>query len=213
MGGERYRAEGFCIEENEAFRWFQGYEDAMPTFCANALKRMADEAPGVVRDKINEHPLGERLLSRLYFSGFPDDVMDELYPNEAPAEEVEVEPPVAFHMTVLPPVMPMDRLKPEREVRLQSNPMPPLTIRSLFSGQSDKLNQDDEWVKDAVCAETDPDAFFPEKGGSTREAKKVCEQCDVRAQCLESALENDERFGIWGGLSERERRKLKRRVV
>ena len=69
------------------------------------------------------------------------------------------------------------------------------------------------WQERALCAQTDPEAFFPEKGGSTREAKKVCTQCDVRAECLEYALANDERFGIWGGLSERERRKLKRRVV
>ncbi|ASR55030.1 WhiB family transcriptional regulator [Cellulomonas sp. CW35] len=69
------------------------------------------------------------------------------------------------------------------------------------------------WQERALCAQTDPEAFFPEKGGSTREAKKVCSGCDVRAECLEYALENDERFGIWGGLSERERRKLKRRVV
>lgn len=69
------------------------------------------------------------------------------------------------------------------------------------------------WQERALCAQTDPEAFFPEKGGSTREAKKVCASCEVRAQCLEYALENDERFGIWGGLSERERRKLKRRVV
>src|SRR5699024_397846 len=65
----------------------------------------------------------------------------------------------------------------------------------------------------ALSARTEPEAFFPEKGGSTREAKKVCVSCEVRAECLEYALENDERFGIWGGLSERERRKLKRRVV
>lgn len=69
------------------------------------------------------------------------------------------------------------------------------------------------WQERALCAQTDPEAFFPEKGGSTREAKKVCTQCDVKAECLEYALANDERFGIWGGLSERERRKLKRRVV
>ena len=69
------------------------------------------------------------------------------------------------------------------------------------------------WQERALCAQTDPEAFFPEKGGSTREAKTVCTQCDVRAECLEYALANDERFGIWGGLSERERRKLKRRVV
>ena len=69
------------------------------------------------------------------------------------------------------------------------------------------------WQERALCAQTDPEAFFPEKGGSTREAKRVCTACDVRAECLEYALANDERFGIWGGLSERERRKLKRRVV
>ncbi|PPG20557.1 WhiB family transcriptional regulator [Rathayibacter toxicus] len=68
------------------------------------------------------------------------------------------------------------------------------------------------WQADSLCAQTDPEAFFPEKGGSTRDAKKICSSCEVRAQCLEYALENDERFGIWGGLSERERRKLRRRA-
>ena len=64
------------------------------------------------------------------------------------------------------------------------------------------------------CApQTDPEAFFPEKGGSTREAKKVCLSCDVRGECLEYALAHDERFGIWGGLSERERRRLKKSAV
>ncbi len=66
------------------------------------------------------------------------------------------------------------------------------------------------WQDRALCAQTDPEAFFPEKGGSTREAKRVCRGCEVRAECLEYALEHDERFGIWGGLSERERRRLKR---
>ena len=69
------------------------------------------------------------------------------------------------------------------------------------------------WQERSLCAQTDPEAFFPEKGGSTREAKKVCVGCEVRAECLEYALANDERFGIWGGLSERERRKLKKRAV
>ena len=68
------------------------------------------------------------------------------------------------------------------------------------------------WQERALCAETDPEAFFPEKGGSTREAKKICTGCEVKAECLEYALANDERFGIWGGLSERERRKLKKRA-
>ncbi|BFM24195.1 MULTISPECIES: WhiB family transcriptional regulator [Microbacterium] len=68
------------------------------------------------------------------------------------------------------------------------------------------------WQTDALCSQTDPEAFFPEKGGSTRDAKRICTSCDVKTECLEYALQNDERFGIWGGLSERERRKLKRRA-
>jgi WhiB family redox-sensing transcriptional regulator len=73
--------------------------------------------------------------------------------------------------------------------------------------------EDPGWQDKALCAETDPEAFFPEKGGSTREAKKVCRGCEVRVECLEYALEHSEAFGIWGGLSERERRRMKREAV
>ncbi len=66
------------------------------------------------------------------------------------------------------------------------------------------------WADQAKCLQAEPDTFFPEKGGSTREAKRICTMCDVRPECLEYALANEERFGIWGGMSERERRKLKR---
>lgn len=66
------------------------------------------------------------------------------------------------------------------------------------------------WMTRALCAETDPEAFFPEKGGTTRDAKRICEGCDVRAECLEAALLNNERYGIWGGCSERERRQIQR---
>jgi WhiB family redox-sensing transcriptional regulator len=75
------------------------------------------------------------------------------------------------------------------------------------------LAEEQTWQERALCAQTDPEAFFPEKGGSTREAKRICSTCEVRAECLEYALEHDERFGIWGGLSERERRRVKRRAV
>jgi len=67
-----------------------------------------------------------------------------------------------------------------------------------------------DWKQWGLCAQTDPEAFFPEKGGSTREAKRVCFACEVRQECLEYAVAHDERFGIWGGLSERERRRLRR---
>lgn len=89
---------------------------------------------------------------------------------------------------------------------------PVAPVLPLF-GASDQDETALGWQDRALCAQTDPEAFFPEKGGSTREAKRVCTGCEVRAECLEYALANDERFGIWGGLSERERRKLKRRVV
>ncbi|GAB2911907.1 hypothetical protein GCM10027047_07620 [Rhodococcus aerolatus] len=72
---------------------------------------------------------------------------------------------------------------------------------------------EDDWQERALCSQTDPEAFFPEKGGSTREAKRICTGCEVRDECLEYALAHDERFGIWGGLSERERRRLKRAAV
>ncbi len=66
------------------------------------------------------------------------------------------------------------------------------------------------WWAEGLCAQTDPELFFPEKGGSTRQAKQVYAACPVRAECLEYVLAHDERFGVWGGLSERERRPLRR---
>jgi WhiB family redox-sensing transcriptional regulator len=72
---------------------------------------------------------------------------------------------------------------------------------------------DDDWQDRALCAQTDPEAFFPEKGGSTREAKMVCRGCEVRAECLAYALKRREQWGIWGGLSERERRQMKREAI
>ncbi|SFF95610.1 WhiB family transcriptional regulator [Blastococcus tunisiensis] len=86
---------------------------------------------------------------------------------------------------------------------------PTATPEPHRSPWSDAPATDEGWRVDALCAETDPEAFFPEKGGSTREAKRVCAGCPVRAECLEFALAGDERFGIWGGLSERERRRVR----
>lgn len=75
------------------------------------------------------------------------------------------------------------------------------------------LTRDDQpWAVDALCAQTDPEAFFPDRGGSTREAKSICASCTVAAECLDYALANEERFGIWGGLSERERRRLTKAI-
>lgn len=70
------------------------------------------------------------------------------------------------------------------------------------------LEPPEDWTELALCSQIDPELFFPEKGGSAREAKRICTRCEVRAECLAYALAHAERFGIWGGLSERERRRL-----
>jgi WhiB family transcriptional regulator, redox-sensing transcriptional regulator len=90
---------------------------------------------------------------------------------------------------------------PDAPVAFEPEPLPEVEVTP------------DQWQDRALCAQTDPEAFFPEKGGSTREAKKICLGCEVRHECLDYALAHDERFGIWGGLSERERRRLKRGII
>lgn len=74
----------------------------------------------------------------------------------------------------------------------------------------DLLGRPPEWQELGTCAQTDPDAFYPEKGGSVREAKAVCNRCPVTAECLDYAIRRDERYGVWGGTTERERRAIKR---
>lgn len=70
------------------------------------------------------------------------------------------------------------------------------------------------WQDYANCRGADADLFFPERGASTRKAKAICGECQVKAECLDFAIRNGEKFGIWGGMSERERRRVRRaRIV
>ena len=73
--------------------------------------------------------------------------------------------------------------------------------------------EDTRWMRDGLCAQTDPDAFFPSRGEPTGPAKAVCLACPVRIACLAYALDRDERFGVWGGTSPRERSALLRRTA
>jgi len=66
------------------------------------------------------------------------------------------------------------------------------------------------WQDFANCRGADPDLFFPERGASTRTAKGICRECSVQVECLEFAIVSSEKFGIWGALSERERRKIRK---
>ncbi len=73
----------------------------------------------------------------------------------------------------------------------------------------EEINNRFSWQKHANCRGADQDLFFPKRGASTRKARAMCAACEVKAECFEFALTQGERFGIWGGLSERERRKIR----
>lgn len=69
-----------------------------------------------------------------------------------------------------------------------------------------------QWVSDALCAQTDPEAFFPEKGGDPGPDRRICADCPVRARCRDYALSSGELYGVWGGLTLNDRRRLRRRA-
>ncbi|UQX13553.1 WhiB family transcriptional regulator [Candidatus Mycobacterium methanotrophicum] len=88
-----------------------------------------------------------------------------------------------------------------------------MSERTVISLQEVAQQTEERWRDRALCCQTDPEAFFPEQGGSTRAAERVCMRCEVRSECLGYALAHDERFGVWGGLSERARRGLQRGIA
>ena len=62
-----------------------------------------------------------------------------------------------------------------------------------------------DWRAEALCAQVDPELFFPEQGFPSHHARAVCARCPVAAECLDWALAHRERYGIWGGTTARER--------
>jgi WhiB family redox-sensing transcriptional regulator len=65
------------------------------------------------------------------------------------------------------------------------------------------------WMALAACDSVNPDLFFPIRGESVSLAKAICAECGVREDCLEYAMARGEKFGIWGGLSGRQRRRIR----
>lgn len=80
-------------------------------------------------------------------------------------------------------------------------------------GIFDHLINREPWTDGAECASVDPELFHPENGGTTKPAKRICGLCEVRAECLNFALTNDIRHGVYGGLSARDRRNMLRRTA
>lgn len=70
------------------------------------------------------------------------------------------------------------------------------------------------WIEEAICPQTDPEIFFPEKGSSSRQALKVCASCPVKLDCLVEAMTTAAgSTGIWGGTTENDRRAIRRRLA
>ena len=73
--------------------------------------------------------------------------------------------------------------------------------------------EESDWTDQARCRGLDPDQFFVRGASQSRKAVKVCQRCTVRSECLDYAVENQIDFGVWGGLTERQRRALRRRIA
>ena len=84
----------------------------------------------------------------------------------------------------------------------------PESIEGLTESQLPLRIKGDAWQEFSHCIGEDLDMFMPERGASTDAAKAICAKCVVREECLEYSIVNKEQFGIWGGLDERERRKI-----
>jgi WhiB family redox-sensing transcriptional regulator len=72
------------------------------------------------------------------------------------------------------------------------------------------ITEERPWVVFSACKDKEPDIFFPEDRKAVRDAVAICATCPVRPECLEYALETDIRYGIWGGTTEKQRRRLVR---
>lgn len=204
---------------NALLRWFQlPYtleQPELPGISERRIKKLGLESAEDLLVLLAELDEPSQRAAMVYCAGFPaekirehEDLMNALYElmrrrNEQGKASVSVEPAIPNAADTIPNAHWVRRSEAPRRA-------------SVATLAAKVVNDDDDalaWRERALCVQIDPEIFFPEKGGSTRAAKKVCLSCDARSKCLEYALANDERFGIWGGLSERERRKLKNRAV
>ena len=82
-----------------------------------------------------------------------------------------------------------------------------------FEALAAPITEERPWVVFSACRDKDASLFFPETKGAEREALSICATCPVQVECLEYALEADIRYGIWGGMNEKQRRRLARRIA
>lgn len=73
-----------------------------------------------------------------------------------------------------------------------------------------RLFEAQPWMRLAACRSMDTEEFYPPRGGDLAGPRAVCAECPVQNECLNYAIENGDHFGIWGGLSDKQRRKVRR---
>jgi len=66
------------------------------------------------------------------------------------------------------------------------------------------------WTQEGLCGQSDPELFFPDKGESGKVAKRICLACPVRTACLRWAVDTQQQWGVWGGMTSRERRRIRK---
>ena len=84
---------------------------------------------------------------------------------------------------------------------------------AIDPGLTVPITEERPWAAFAVCRDRDPDTFFPVTTDGEREAIRICEGCPVRIDCLEFAIETRVRFGVWGGVTEKQRRSIRRQIA
>lgn len=214
------RARTSLEQAQEALNWLPNYMYGW-TDTVEELPSLAEERLVALfgNDEVEEHlarlkevfmriPAEHQANVGLLIAGYPDEAVAEL-------SEVAIEQTVTVlrRLLNLPTPRGHEAGRPAergRRLRLPLRVVEPLPDPEAESRQLGFMMSREglEWQDDALCAQIDPETFFPEKGGSTRDAKKVCGSCEVQNDCLDHALATGERFGVWGGVSERERRRL-----
>lgn len=112
---------------------------------------------------------------------------------------------------------PNKNIPPPRTIRtdkyeaILAVPVPRTQRKPIDAVLPDLSDPDEDWRDDALCAQADPELFYPDKGENATAAKKICEQCAVSRECLDWALSHGEDVGVWGGMSQQERNRLRRR--
>ena len=175
-----------------------------------------DPFPGLEGTKTSQF---SKLINRVLHSKYKDILDIQILPQDRKVKLIRWDEP-SYDRELMPLVQErfwyklgslaiFDSVKESGEVMDLKSKRDPIqsSIRSFTRPQ------DTSWQDKALCAQTDPEIFFPSQGGSTRDAKKICLRCEVSDECKNFALANQEEFGVWGDLNEGERKQLLKKAV